>query len=148
MLGPGCVARELGDPALVSPPEPDRGRSWLAVAGAVVAALGTIAPWTRTGAGDRLFGAWVPTARWSIVAAMASVALVPVAWRWARRSSGRPLVLGLGLVVVAASGLAILLPPTFQAASWGPWVTAAGGAVAAAGIWLPPTPAAAPTAGV
>ncbi|HEX6401203.1 MAG TPA: hypothetical protein VF108_12150 [Actinomycetota bacterium] len=148
VLGPGCVARELGDPALVSPPEPDRGRSWLAVAGALVAALGTIAPWTRTGAGDRLFGAWVPTARWSIVAAMASVALVPVAWRWARRSSGRPLVLGLGLVVVAASGLAILLPPTFQAASWGPWVTAAGGAVAAAGIWLPPTPAAAPTAGV
>jgi hypothetical protein len=134
VVGPGCVADELGDPALVTPPETGRGRSWWAAAGALVAVLGTVAPWTRTGAGDRLLGAWVPTPRWSIVAAGASVVLLRVAWRWAARPSGRWAVLGLGAVAVVASVLAILFPPTFQAASWGPWITAVGAAVAAGSI--------------
>lgn len=137
VLGPGCVAEELGDPALVTPPEADRGRSWVAVAGALVAVLGTAGPWTRTGAGDRLLGAWVPTPRWSLVAAVAAVALVPLAWRWAGDASGRLVVLAFGLVAVVGSLLAITFPPTFQAASWGPWVTAVGGAVAAGRIWVP-----------
>ena len=103
---------------------PSPGR-WAAVAGAVLAVVATIGPWTRTGAGDRLLGAWVPSIRWSMVAALAAVALlaagvvvpstrVPVRWR---RSSSSSVC-----VVVSASALAIAFPPTFQVASWGPWL--------------------------
>jgi hypothetical protein len=38
-----------------------------------------------------------------------------------------------GTAIALASTLAIAFPPTFQAASWGPWVAATGGIVAAAG---------------
>ena len=38
-----------------------------------------------------------------------------------------------GTAVAAASALAIAFPPTFQVASWGPWVAALGGVIAAAG---------------
>ena len=38
-------------------------------------------------------------------------------------------------MVTVASALAIAFPPTFQVASWGPWLAIAGGAIAlAAGI--------------
>lgn len=138
ILGPGCIADELGDPALVTPPEPVRERPWVAVAGALAAVVGTLGPWTRTGAGDRVLGAWVPTARWSILAAVASVVLLPVAWRWADDLGGRLLGLGLAVVTAVASALAIVFPPTFQAASWGPWVTLAGAVVAAGSIAVAP----------
>ena len=135
MLGPECLA-ELGDPALATPPEPDRAvsGSWAAVAGAVVALLATAGPWTRTGAGDRLLGAWVPSIRWSMVAAVAAIALLPAAW-WFRvhgTRAGATLVIVGGTTVAAASGLAIAFPPTFQIASWGPWLAAVGGAIAVA----------------
>jgi hypothetical protein len=136
VLGPGCVAEELGDPALVAPPEPERRWSWVAVAGALIAVVGTIAPWTRTGAGDRLLGAWVPTPRWSLLAAVASVALVSVVARLGDRPVARPISVALGSVALVASVLAIAFPPTFQAASWGPWITGIGAAVAVGGIWL------------
>lgn len=134
VLGPGCVADELGDPALLTPPDPDVAISGTAVAGALVALVGVVGPWTRTGAGDRLLGAWVADPRWSMVAAIAAVALLSVAWRSRSRGAPGSVVVGAfaGIVFVAA-GLAIAFPPTFQAASWGPWVTAAGGAIAAAG---------------
>lgn len=131
VLGPGCIAEELGDPALVTSPEPDRDRSWVAVAGAVLAVAGTAAPWTRTGAGDRVFGAWVPTPRWSMLAAVAAIALVAVAWTWAGRPASRPISLALAVLTVVGAVLAIVFPPTFQAASWGPWITATGGGGAA-----------------
>ncbi|MDQ5841033.1 MAG: hypothetical protein M3537_07795, partial [Chloroflexota bacterium] len=98
------------------------------------AVLATAGPWTRTGAGDRLLGAWVPSLRWSMVAAVAAIALLPAAW-WFRTHgsrSGTLLVILGGTAVVSASGLAIAFPPTFQAASWGPWVAAIGGAIAVA----------------
>ena len=38
-----------------------------------------------------------------------------------------------GTAVAAASALAIAFPPTFQVASWGPWVAVVGGTIAAAG---------------
>jgi hypothetical protein len=135
VLGPGCVAAELGDPGLTAPPETERGAWWIAVGGALVALVGTAAPWTRTGAGDRIMGAWVLDVRWSMVAAIAAVALLVVTWRGvgARARSG---VVALGLVVSIASALAIAFPPTFQVASWGPWVSAVGGAVAALAAWL------------
>jgi len=136
VLGPECLA-ELGDPALTTPPEPDRAvaGSWAAVAGAVLALLATAGPWTRTGAGDRPLGAWVPSLRWSMVAAVATIVLLLAAW-WFRARGSRPgavLVILGGTAVASASALAIAFPPTFQAASWGPWVAAIGGTIAVAG---------------
>jgi hypothetical protein len=137
VLGPECLATELGDPAITTPPEPDRAvaGSWVAFSGAVVTLLATVGPWTRTGAGNRLLGAWVPSVRWSMVAAVAATALLPAAW-WFRTHPGRPgaiLVILGGTAIAFASALAIAFPPTFQAASWGPWVAAIGGTIAVAG---------------
>jgi hypothetical protein len=137
VLGPECLAAELGDPAISTPPEPDRAVavSWVAFAGAVLALLATVGPWTRTGAGDRLLGAWVPSVRWSMVAAVAATALLPAAW-WFRTHptrSGAILMIVGGTAIALASALAIAFPPTFQAASWGPWVGATGGSIAVAG---------------
>ena len=137
VLGPECLATELGDPAISTPPEPDRAvaGSWVAFSGAVLALLATVGPWTRTGAGDRLLGAWVPSVRWSMVAAVAATALLPAAW-WFRTHparAGAVIVILCGTTIVLASALAIAFPPTFQAASWGPWVAATGGAIAVAG---------------
>ena len=137
VLGPECLAAELGDPAITTPPEEERAvaGSWVAVAGAVLALLATIGPWTRTGAGDRLFGAWVPSVRWSMVAAVAATAVLPIAW-WFRTHlarAGAILVILGGAAIAVASALAIAFPPTFQSASWGPWVAAIGGMTAVAG---------------
>lgn len=135
IFGPECLAQELGDPALTAPPEPERsvpGAGWV-LAGAAIAVLATVGPWTKAGTGARVLGAWVPNVRWSMVAAMASLALLGVGW-WLRSSGSdvaRALVAVGGVLVVAASVLAIVFPPTFQVASWGPWVAALGGAVAA-----------------
>jgi hypothetical protein len=41
-----------------------------------------------------------------------------------------------GTAVVVAAALAIAFPPTFQAASWGPWVAAAGGVIAVVGALI------------
>ena len=135
ILGPGCVAEELGDPALTMPPEPDvavPGAAWTVV-GALLAVLATVGPWTRAGSGARLLGAWVPNVRWSTIAALGSLVLLVVAW-WFRANgsrAARTLVIVTGLLVVVASALAIAFPPIFQVASWGPWVAAGGGAIAA-----------------
>ncbi len=112
-------------------------RSGAAVAGAVVAVVATIGPWTRTGAGDRLFGAWVPSVRWSMIAAVAAVALLGVAWWFRARGTrmGAALVAIGGAAVASGSALAIAFPPTFQEASWGPWLGAVGGAIAMAGAF-------------
>ena len=136
VLGPECLA-ELGDPTLTTPPEPARAvaGSWGVVAGAVLGLLATAGPWTRTGAGDRLLGAWVPSLRWSMIAAVAAVVLMPASW-WFRvhgSLSGGILVILGGTTVVSASALAIAFPPTFQDASWGPWVAAIGGTIAVVG---------------
>jgi hypothetical protein len=137
VLGPECLADELGDPAVSTPPEPDRtvAGSWVTVSGALLALLATAGPWTRTGAGDRLLGAWVPSVRWSMVAAVAATVLLPVAW-WFRTHPARTgaiLVAAGGTTILVTAALAIAFPPTFQAASWGPWFAAAGGVIAVAG---------------
>jgi hypothetical protein len=70
-----------------------------------------------------------------MVAAVAATALLPAAWRL-RTHPNRPgaiLVILGGTVIAIASALAIAFPPTFQAASWGPWVAAIGGTIAVAG---------------
>ena len=137
VIGPECLAAELGDPQLAVPPETDEAApgSVAAVAGAVVAVVATIGPWTRTGAGDRVLGAWVPSIRWSMIAALAAVALLVVAL-WFRARGTRTmatLVIVVGAAVASGSVLAIAFPPTFQEASWGPWLGAVGGVVAAMG---------------
>ncbi|HEX6398858.1 MAG TPA: hypothetical protein VF108_00130, partial [Actinomycetota bacterium] len=137
VIGPECLAAELGDPQLTVPPEAVTAvpGSMAAVAGAVVAVVATFGPWTRTGAGDRLLGAWVPTIRWSMVAALAAVALLVVAW-WFRARGTRTLatlVIFGGAAVASGSALAIAFPPTFQEAAWGAWIGAVGGAIAVAG---------------
>jgi hypothetical protein len=137
VLGPECLAAELGDPGLTTSPMSERSvaGSWVAVAGAVLAIVATVGPWTRTGAGDRLFGAWVPSVRWSMAAAVAAIALLGSAW-WFRAQGSRlaaVLVILSGAAVSAAAALSIAFPPTFQAASWGPWAAAVGGAIGAAG---------------
>jgi hypothetical protein len=137
VIGPECLAAELGDPGLAAPPEAiDAGpRSSAVVVGAGLAVVATIGPWTRTGAGDRLLGAWVPSVRWSMIAAVAAIALLGVAW-WFRARGNRTaaiLVIIGGAAVASSSALAIAFPPTFQEASWGPWLGAVGGAIAMAG---------------
>jgi hypothetical protein len=134
VFGPECVADELGDPDLTVPPEPERPRPavWVAVAGAVLALIGTVGPWTKTGAGDRVFGAWVPSVRWSMVAAVAAIVMAVAVWRLAAGRDGAAwVVIVSGAVVGIGSVLAIAFPPTFQAASWGAWLSVASGAIAA-----------------
>jgi hypothetical protein len=137
VLGPECLGAELGEPAITTAPEPDRALagSWAAVAGAVLALVATAGPWTRTGAGDRLFGAWVPSLRWSMVAAVAVALLLAAVWWFRARGarSGAMLVILCGTTTTIASALAIAFPPTFQVASWGPWVAATGGVIAVGG---------------
>lgn len=137
VLGQECLAAELGDPAIAIPLEPDRARagSWASEAGAALALLATAGPWTRTGAGDRLLGAWVPSVRWSMVAAVVAAVLVPAIWWFQRHGarSGAMLAIVGGTAIAVASAFAIAFPPTFQAASWGPWVAAVGGTIAVAG---------------
>ena len=133
-IGPECLASELDDPDLAVPAEPTpvAAGSVAAVAGAVLALAATIGPWTRTGAGDRILGAWVLTVRWSMVAGVAAVVLLISAW-WFRARGSRMaaiVVLLAGSAVAAGSALAIVFPPTFQAASWGPWVGIVGGTLA------------------
>jgi hypothetical protein len=139
-IGPECLATELGDPALTVPPEHESSiiGSFPALAGAILSVVATIGPWTRTGAGDRVLGAWVPSVRWSMVAAVTAVGLLAAAW-WFRAKGTRAWAIGVvvaGAVVAAGSALAIALPPTFQRASWGPWLGVAGGVTAAFGTVL------------
>lgn len=137
VLGPECLAAELGDPAIATPSLDRTGAgpgAVVAIAGALLALLSTVGPWTRTGAGDRLLGAWVPSLRWSMAAALAAAALLPGAW-WLRTHPARAgtiaLLLG-GSAIAVTSALAIAFPPTFQTASWGPWAAASGGVLVVA----------------
>jgi hypothetical protein len=70
-----------------------------------------------------------------MVSAVAAIVLVLAAWWFRARGSrsGAVLVILGGTAVASASALAIAFPPTFQAASWGPWVAAIGGTTALAG---------------
>jgi hypothetical protein len=97
-----------------------------------------------------MLGAWIPSVRWSMVAAVASLALVALAW-WFRSTGSdlaRSLVIASGAIVMVASALAIVFPPIFQVASWGPWVAALGGAIAAGAAIASVMAARRPTQGV
>jgi hypothetical protein len=66
---------------------------------------------------------------------MAAIVLLISAW-WFRTRGTRTaaIVVGLaGCAVAAGSALAIAFPPTFQAASWAPWVGIVGGTLAVLG---------------
>jgi hypothetical protein len=136
-VGTECLATELGDPALTVPPDPSppAAGSSVVLAGAALAVVATIGPWTRTGAGHRILGAWVPSVRWSTFAAVSGIVLLVAAWLLRARGTriGATVRVVAASVVAAASALAITFPPTFQVASWGPWFGLAGGTIAFVG---------------
>jgi hypothetical protein len=136
-LGVECLASALGPDTRVPEPvvrEPGSTARTVARAAFALAVVASILPWSRFGAGAGPFGAWVAAPRWSMIAAVASVAglLVSFAQWWPRaRSSGSDLAsVVAGLLVAAGSLLAIAQPPDFTSPWLGPWVALAAGVAA------------------
>ena len=138
VFGPECLADVLGPDGAVGPrpvPRPPRDRRLaLAGLGFLVAAAGSVLPWTRFGVGSGIFGGWgVGHPRWSTLATGAAlVGLVVVTVMVARFSRLRPLGAALLTVLAAAGGVGAVLhmlnPPPFTQAWLGPWVALAGSA--------------------
>lgn len=138
-LGAECLFGELGPDAPVATPEARAPGARAGTVAGVAFALGvaaTILPWSRFGAGSEPFGAWAAGPRWSMVAALASVAglLLSLA---RHRQGGRVAAWDVGSVVagglvVVASVLALSRPPAFTSPWLGPWVALVAGSVAAA----------------
>ncbi len=134
MIGPECLGEVLGEePA--PPPEVPRGTRarWAVPFGLLVASAGTVLPWTHFGTGASAFGAWALDGRWSLLAAAASVVGVAA---WTASMILRPRIAWVaggpaGVIAAAAAALAIANPPPLTHAWIGPWVTLAGGALAA-----------------
>ena len=109
--GPGtrvrsrCLAAELSDPrSRRLPSRANRDRSWTALVGAALALLATVGPSTRTGAGDRLFGAWF---RASVIdhGRRGGALLVPAVWSFRVHGtrSGATLVILVETMVAMSS---------------------------------------------
>jgi hypothetical protein len=135
-VGSECLAIVLG-PDAPTPAAPRRDvagmiRTWQRLV-AGVAVVATLLPWSRFGAGSGPFGAWSDSFRWSMVAAVASVAAFLLSLvRDARRSSSRSwdvaLAVAAGLIVVG-SVLAVARPPAFTSPWLGPWIAASAGVI-------------------
>jgi hypothetical protein len=138
VLGVECLPDDAGPAGEdAAPPERSRRAAALAGLGSLAALATTAFPWTRFGTGSGAFGAW-GTGRWSLLAAVASVAGL-LAWAVARMRSGAPeraagLVLAVtALGVVAGAGLAIVNGPPFTKPAATPWLCLAAGCLALAG---------------
>ena len=139
--GSECLSAVLGSDAPSEEPAPtprvDRVLRWIVGVGFGVALLGTVLPWSRFGVGSDRFGAWGHDLRWSLVVA-ASAVLGAAWWTVVRRMRERPLAdelaVALAGLVVVGSLVAIWRPPPFTRTWLGPWVAAAGGAIALAGV--------------
>jgi len=139
VLGAECLPDDAGPAGEeAGPPERRSGRpAALAGLGSLAALATTAFPWTRFGTGSGALGAW-GTGRWSLLAALASIAGLLV-WAVARMRSGAPgriasLVLtGAALGVVAGAGLAIMNGPPFTKPALTPWLCLAAGCLALAG---------------
>jgi hypothetical protein len=137
VLGPECLAAAIGpDPSLPEVSERDPGSSARAAAGVAfcLAAIATVLPWSRFGAGSEPFGAWSSSPTWSMLAATAAIAglLLWVGRRFTSGSARWDVLLALaGALVASASVLAILRPPPFTSPWLGPWVSMVAGVAGA-----------------
>jgi hypothetical protein len=137
VLGSECLAEALGSD---TPPEiPETlpagdGRRTVAGAAFAVAALSTILPWSTFGEGAGPFGAWGRSPRWSLLAALASLAGLGLWLVLRRRRSATPAgdaaLAVLGALVAFGGGLTALRPPYAAHVSLTPWIAAAAGIVA------------------
>jgi hypothetical protein len=102
--------------------------------GFALAALATVLPWSHFGPGSGALGAWSRSARWSLLACV--LALVGLGIALAQRSprfrtpAWDAGVAVLGGAVAVASALSVAYPPAFSRPWLGPWIAAAGGAIA------------------
>jgi hypothetical protein len=140
-LGVECLATALGDEAptgAVGARTPAGRRRTVARVGLVVAAVGTILPWSRFGPGSGPFGAWSAEPLWSMVAAIAAtVGLVLAVTQPMARARSRAWDLAClvtALLLVVGSALALSRPPAFASPWLGPWVALLGGLLAAGGV--------------
>jgi hypothetical protein len=138
VLGAECLGEALGPDAVPEEPEVARthnGRRRIVGAAFALAALSTVLPWSRFGEGASIFGAWHGAPRWSVAAALATLAGL-VFWLWARRRGGTAradaAMAGLGGVVTVTALMAIVHPPYATHTSFAPWIAAAAGLAAAA----------------
>lgn len=136
VLGAECLPEPFGSdlPRIVRPRV--TVLQLLAVAGLLLALLGTVLPWSRFGIGSGAFGAWGEPVRWATLTVVA-VVLGLFAWG-ARRALLRPpafldlAIAVLGGIASAAALLSVWHPPAFARTWIGPWVAFAGGAIACA----------------
>ena len=139
VLGAECLPDDAGPPGEEAGAPPRRAGLPTALAGlGSLAALATTAfPWTRFGTGSGALGAW-GTGRWSLLAALSSVAGLLV-WAVARMRSGASgraqglAITGAALGVVAGAGLAIMNGPPFTKPALAPWLCLAAGCLALVG---------------
>lgn len=138
VLGVECLPDDAGPAGEQNAPPGRSGRAAaLAGLGSLAALATTLFPWTRFGTGSGALGAW-GTGRWSLLAALASVACL-FAWVIARMRSSAPgrtanLVLtGAAFGVVVGSGLSIMNGPPFTKPAATPWLCLGAGCLALAG---------------
>lgn len=138
-LGVECLATALG-PDAPTPPvaerEPAAAARSVARLAFVLAIAATVLPWSRFGAGSEPFGAWSTSLRWSMLAAVASVAglVLSVAHRFVP-ALGRAWDMAsvvAGITVATGSILAATRPPAFTSPWLGPWAALGAGILAAA----------------
>jgi hypothetical protein len=136
--GSECLATVLGPDAPTAieprPVRPDLVTRVVMVVAFGVAALATTLPWSRFGPGSGAFGAWTRSGRWSLVAAVASVAgLILAAVSLARPEPSRPrdvACAALGAAVALAAALSVMFPPAFSRPWLGPWAALVSGLIA------------------
>jgi hypothetical protein len=117
----------LGDAPVARPAPPSRsGPDHGAGVALLIAALATLAPWTRFGPGSGwLHGAWAFDARWSLVAAIAALVGI-VTWFVAgplRPALARGAAIVAGALAALSSLMALLNPPPFTKPALAPWIT-------------------------
>lgn len=139
VFGRECLPEDLKTE--LPPPQPGRVRQLplpLVGIGFAIASVAAFLPWKRYGLGSGPFGAWGMTARWSIIAAAASL-LGLALWlvcALSRRWTGQRWVAclrGLAVLVLTATVLHFLRKPGFGPQSIGPWVSAIGASLALVG---------------
>jgi hypothetical protein len=142
-VGQECLSIVLG-PDAPPPGAPRRAPGslarWATVAAFTVAVLATALPWSRFGTGSGPLGAWGDSPRWSVLAGVASLGALGASLALRARPSAAwsATAFASGSFVVAASVLAIVLPPAFTSPWLGPHLcagAAAAGVIAAASVW-------------